>query len=203
MTCIAAAVDPDGTIWMGADSVGLQGDCVRIDRRSKVFRVGAFLIGSAGSQRVGQILEYTFDPPAIASDLTAYMVREFVPALRAHMDTEGAEIKQDSQRARYDGHCVIGIDGQLFEIDTGYAVVNPRAPFYAIGCASQEAMAAMFTARSLVEGIPAKKIVQCGLEAAAEFDINIRPPFTVLSLPSGPKAESPARERVLGRICDL
>ena len=43
MTCIAAAIDLDGTIYMGGDSVSLQGDCVRIDQRSKVFRVGPFL----------------------------------------------------------------------------------------------------------------------------------------------------------------
>jgi len=84
VTCIAAAVDLDGTIYMGGDAVSLQGDCVRVDRRSKVFRVGPFLFGAAGSQRVSQILEHTFEPPAVSGDLTAYMVRELVPALRKH-----------------------------------------------------------------------------------------------------------------------
>lgn len=187
MTCIAAAVDPDGTIHMGSDAVSLQGGCVRIDRRSKVFRVGPFLFGVAGAQRVSQILEQTFEPPGITGDLDAYMVRELVPALRKHMDQEGGEIKRESERTRFDGNCVIGIAGRLFEIDSGYAVVSPRSPFYAIGCASQEAMAAMFTARELVEALPAKQVVMCGLQAAAEFDINIRPPFTILVLPCASK----------------
>lgn len=182
MTCIAAAIDPDGSIVMGADSVSLQGGCVRIDRRSKVFRVGPFLFGTAGAQRVGQIFEYTFEPPDISGDLDAYMVKELVPALRKHMDQEGAEIKRDSQRTQFDGQCLIGIGGRLFEVDSGYAIISPRTPFYAIGCASQEAMAAMYTARELVEGISAKRIVEAGLKAAAEYDINIRPPFSILSL---------------------
>lgn len=181
MTCIAACVDPEGSIWMGGDSVSLQGDCVRIDRRLKVFRHGRFLIGTAGSQRVGQILEYTFEPPDNTSEsLDAYMVKEFVPALRIHMESQGGDIKRDNQRTQIDGNCLIGIEGQLFEVDVSYAVVSPRTPFYAIGCASQEAMAAMYTARELVEGISARRLVECGLKAAAEFDINIRPPFSIL-----------------------
>lgn len=190
MTCIAAAIDPDGTVVIGADSVSLQGDCVRIDRRSKVFRAGPFLIGSAGSQRIGQILEYTFTPPALLDDLDAYMVREFIPALRKHMEKEGGEIKQDSQRARFDGQCLIGIQGRLFEIDAYYSVVSPRASFYAIGCAAQEAMAAMFTAHSLVEGISARRIVEAGLRAAAEYDINIRPPYSIMSLEDVARTQS-------------
>lgn len=181
MTCIAAAVDPDGTVYMGCDSVSLQGDCVRIDRRSKVFRVGPFLMGTSGSHRVAQIFEYSFEPPSLSGDLTAYMVREFVPALRKHLEEQGGEIKREEQR-RMDGNCLIGIDGQIFEIDAGYSVVSLRIPFHAIGCASQEAMAGMFTARELVDGLDAKEIVMCGLRAAAEFDVNIRPPFSVLSL---------------------
>ena len=182
MTCIAAAIDRDGAIVMGGDSVSLQSDCVRIDRRSKVFRLGPFLFGTCGSHRLAQICEYTLEAPPITDrDWTAYMVRNLVPAMRKHLEDQGGEVKRDEQR-RMDGSCLIGIDGLLFEVDTTYAVISPRAPFYAIGCASQEAMAAMYTARELVEGISARRIVECGLKAAAEFDINIRPPFSILSL---------------------
>lgn len=184
MTCIAAAVDPTtGTIYMGGDAVSLQGGCVRIDRRSKVFRVGPFLVGASGSQRVSQILQHTFEPPAISGDLTRYMVRDLVPALRKHMSEQGGEVKNDSDQMQMDGKLIAGIDGQIFEVDQAYAVVHPRAPYYAIGSASQEAMAAKFVANDFLKS--AEEIVLRGLLAAAEFDINIRPPFTILNLPKG------------------
>jgi ATP-dependent protease HslVU (ClpYQ) peptidase subunit len=182
MTCIAGAIDKDSTVWIGADSVSLQNqDCVRRDSRSKVFTVGSFLVGCTGTHRVCQIVEYLFQPPRLeTNDYSAYMVRQFVTGLRAAMKEHGGEYKDSNGTDVMDGRCLVGFAGQLFEIDIGYGVFNPRDGYHAIGCAAQEAMSAMFTSRSLSEGVSAEEMVRCGLEAAAEFDSNIRPPFVIL-----------------------
>lgn len=183
MTCITGMIDPNGTVYMGGDAVSIQGEsCVRLDKRSKVSRVGDVLIGSSGSHRVCQILEYIFQPPPMSGDPVAYMVKEFVPELRDCMKREGGEYDEKNARLM-DGRCLVGFCGQLFEIDSGYGVFTPRPPYHAIGCAAQEALAGMFTAHEAVEAVPAREVVLWGLRAAAEFDAIIRPPFSVLSIP--------------------
>jgi ATP-dependent protease HslVU (ClpYQ) peptidase subunit len=109
-------------------------------------------------------------------------VGAFANGLRAAMKEYGGEISNNNA-TEMDGRFLVGVHGQLFEIDSGYGVFSPRLSFLAIGCAAQEAMAGMFTAWSILEGVSGEEIVSRGLQAAAEFDINIRPPFTILSLP--------------------
>lgn len=183
MTCIAGAIKGD-EVWIGGDAVATHcnGEA-RISTQAKVFQVGEFLVGSSGTLRVQQIIRYLFTPPTIEADLVTYMVRTFVPALRAVIQDNGGEFKDGNGNSQLDGRYLIGVRGRLFEIDSSYAVFEAKAPYAAVGCADQEALAAMFTATSLLAGdITPEKIVERGLLAAVEFDTSIRQPFTILKL---------------------
>lgn len=183
MTCIAGAIK-GSELWIGADAVSVQGcSAARMSTQAKVFQVGEFLIGSSGTLRIQQIIRYMFTPPAIESDIVAYMVKVFVPALRAAIKDNGGEIIDPSGNSQLDGRYLIGVRGRLFEIDSSYAVFEAKAPYAAVGCADQEALSAMFTATSLMAGdITPKQVVERGLLAAVEFDTGIRQPFTILRL---------------------
>lgn len=187
MTVIAAAVDEDGAVFMGADGVLLEGDdCVRRDKNSKVFLLDGFLIGGSGGRRAIQILRYMFTPPPIEGQLDEYMVKRFAVELRTVMKENGGESDSKDEsgdsKTLMDASFLVAIDGELFEVDSAYSVTCLQFPFHAIGCAKQEALAAMFTAAQL--GVrSAKKIVEIGLQAAAEFDVNIRPPFSMMAQP--------------------
>jgi ATP-dependent protease HslVU (ClpYQ) peptidase subunit len=184
MTCIAGAIK-NGEVCIGGDAVSIQGDQnVRISVEGKVFRVGEFLVGSSGTVRIKQVMRYLFEPPVIEeSDLTAYMVREFIPALRALMKEHGGESETDSHSTEMEGQFLVSARGRLFHIDGAYGVFEARSSYAAIGCAAQEALAAMFTATRLLDAdASAWTIVEHGLLAAAEFDTSIRPPFTVMTL---------------------
>lgn len=168
---------------MGADAVASQGGAVRMVAQAKVFQVGEFLIGTSGSLRVLQIIRYMFAPPTVEGDLTAYMVKLFVPALRTTIKENEGEVTDPNGDKLLNGKYLIGVRGRLFEVDSCYAVLEVKAPYAAIGCADQEALAAMFTATSLMAGdITPNKLVERGLLAAVEFDTSIRPPFTILKL---------------------
>jgi ATP-dependent protease HslVU (ClpYQ) peptidase subunit len=183
MTCIAGAIK--GTeVWIGADAVTVQGSsAARVSTQAKVFQVGEFLIGSAGTLRIQQIIRYMFTPPVIETDLVTYMVKEFVPSLRTIIQSNGGEFKDPNGNSILDGAYLIGVRGRLFEVDSSYAVFEAKANYAAIGCADQEALSAMFTATSLMAGdITPKQIVERGLLAAVEFDTSIRQPFTILKL---------------------
>lgn len=183
MTCIAGAIK-DGDVCIGGDAVSVHRDsAARVGADGKVFRVGEFLIGSSGTVRCKQIIQYLFEPAPIAGDLTAYMVRGFVPALRTLIKENGGEVKTSSGTEEMDARYLIGVRGRLFEIDSGYGVFESRAFYAAVGCADQEALAGMFTAARLLDlNVSPRVIVENGLYAAAEFDTSIRPPFAILTL---------------------
>lgn len=184
MTCIAGAVK-DGEVCIGGDAVSVHGNsAARVGADGKVFRVSEFLIGSSGTVRCQQIIRYLFEPAPIDSDnLTAYMVREFIPALRHAIKEHGGEVKTQSGTEEMDARYLVGVRGHLYEIDSGYGVFEARLPYTAIGCADQEALAGMSTAARLLDSaVSARTIVEYGLLAAAEFDTSIHPPFTTLTL---------------------
>lgn len=185
MTCIAGAIDEDGTVWMGGDSGVNCGDSSLETRFPKVFRNGPFLIGVTGTSRVSQLVHHVFDPPEVTGDLDCYFVKNFACALRDCMQKDGGECKNqedDGPETIMDGRCLVGYQGHLFGIDHGYGVTAVTAPYQATGSAATEARAAMFTARALLPKLGARDLVHCALSAAVEFDREIRPPFTILSL---------------------
>lgn len=181
MTCIAGAIK-SGELYIGGDTVSIsRQDNVRVGARSKVFPLGEFLIGSSGTVRTQQIVQYLFEPPKVDGDLVAYMVKYFAAALRTAMKEEGGEVT-DNGTPEMDARLLVGVRGRLFTVDSGYGVFEARANYAAVGCADQEALAAMFVANKIAKTANAEEIVRLGLLAAAEFDSNIREPFTVLKL---------------------
>lgn len=178
MTVIAGAIDKDGTVYIGADKVGSDGDVVRALRTPKVRHNGPFLMGVCGSMRVVQIAHYLFKPPKPRGELFAFMVTKFAAALRAAMKKEGGETKDEDEQEVMNGGLLVGYRGRLFEIDSSYAVIEVDDSFHAIGCAEQEARSAMRARRRS----GARQMVKAGLDAAAAYDANIRPPFTIDSI---------------------
>lgn len=180
MTVIAAAVSKEGRIVMGADSACVCDDGIRPNAQPKIWRGDGFLMGASGSHRVCQIARHVFTPPEHAEgvDAISYMVKEFAEKLRAVVKECGAEVADDENGVTMNAACLIAYHGLLFEIDSGYGVLVPATHYYAIGCAAQVAMGAMYAARHLEPEV----MVKTALEASAEFDEKIRRPFTIESL---------------------
>jgi hypothetical protein len=193
MTCIAGAVI-NGELCIGGDAVSVSRDAnVRIGIAGKVFRLDEFLIGGSGTVRAGQLMRYVLQPPPLPpaeDDLMPYMVTEFASAVRTLMKEGGTEFTTSSNTVEMDGRYLVGVRGRLFSIDGGYGVFESLAPYAAVGCADQEALAAMYTAYSLLKDPLAEDIVNRGLLAAAELDTSIRPPFTIMTLPADVSRET-------------
>ncbi len=183
MTVIAACIDQDASIWMGCDTISLhRGNNVKRSAESKIFRLGEMLVGASGTVHAGQIVEHHLGDLSIPDEenLIPWLVREFIVPLRVAMKEYGGECKNRDGDNEMDGRLLIGLRGRLFEVDCGYGIYPHASCFAAIGCADQEALAGMFIATKLKPEMHARGIVMCGLEAAAEYDINIRPPFEVM-----------------------
>lgn len=178
MTCIVAAVENDGTIFMGGDSAGVGAYYNMIAQvEPKVFRNGEYLMGYTTSFRMGQILEYKFKPPAIPDDksLTEFMVTDFIDALReCFKDAGWVQIKDNREGG---GTFLVGCRGHVFIIADEFNVLRMIGDISAVGCGGDFALGALHA----TEGRPAYERVKIALEAAQRLSAGVREPFTIIS----------------------
>jgi len=176
MTVIAGLVEGD-RIFMGGDSASSNNDgdlVMRADQ--KVFRNGPFLIGFAGSWRMGQLLRYAFVPPKHPKrqDTYRFLVTTFIDAVRDCLRRGGFASKIHDVE-EIDGVFLLGYRGRLFIVDADYQVAEAIDGFLAIGSGGQIAQGAL----SATQGVDPKKRVRQALEAAERYNTGVRRPFYV------------------------
>lgn len=182
MTCIVG-VETKGGVWIGGDSATIAGWSIELTGRPKVFRVGEFLIGVAGSPRVSGLLRHAFNPPPVpkkSKRLDGYMVTKFVPALRAVLGEAAAE-KRQHDVAGIDGssHIMVGVRGRLIEVQSDYQVTYMQAGYGAIGCADEVALGALHALSNAAPQREPRELVLAALEAAQAHNIGVRGPFII------------------------
>lgn len=175
MTCIVGIKTPKG-LYIGGDSAVSSGNLVQILEDPKVWQRGQFIIGFAGSLRVGQIVKYKMKiPPINKREPTQYMVTGFVDAMRKVLKKAGAS-REDNKEEEQDNQFLIGFKGRLFEIDEAYGVCEVGDEYVAIGSGTEYALGSLHTSK----GQPPEKRIKAALEAAAYFCDGVRPPFYVV-----------------------
>jgi len=138
MTCIVGLKEDDGSVWIGGDSLasGYNGACVlRAD--PKVFRKDPhYIFGFSTSYRMGQILQHSVLPVPpkgrTPEEVHAWMVTNFVPTIRDAFK-EGGWAQRETEREK-GGFFLVGVAGNLFCIESDYAVACFTKGFHAIGC---------------------------------------------------------------------
>lgn len=185
MTCIVG-LEHEGRVYIGGDSAGVAGWSLTVRADSKVFlrdvpHIGPAAFGFTSSFRMGQIIRYAFEPPspkadAEPADIDAYLVAEFIPALRKAFAEHGYE-KADNGRTS-GGTFLMGIAGRLYRVDSDYQVGRAVAPYDAIGCGDNVALGALYMA--VGEG-PPRDAALVALKAAEAHNAGVRDPFHVVS----------------------
>jgi len=177
MTCIAAAIEPNGTVWMGGDSAGLSGWDLTVRADEKVFAREPYLFGFTGSFRMGDILRYhaRLPAPPAGGDLRRFMVTRFVEGVRASLNKYGFARKEHSQERG--GQFLVGVRGRIFTIDSDYQVGEASHGFDAVGCGDMIALGSFHATRRRGDG---RRRVLDALAAAQEFSAGVRSPFVVL-----------------------
>lgn len=186
MTIIAAAKSSDGSVFIGADKTCTAGTSYSIDTRPKIFWNKEFLIGVSGSLRFAQVAQYIFKPPDIQpdEDLHEYMVAKFCTEFRQIARLNGCEHTDKDGDLATEGRLLVVVRSHIYEVDTGVGCFRAANEYNAIGSAAPEANAAMFTLRNIGCG-DGKSLVLAALEAAAAFDVYIRPPFSIMCNSTG------------------
>lgn len=175
MTAVVGLV-ADGKVWLGADSATTW-DSTRLEITSnpKVFRVGPFLVGSAGSGRTQRILRHGWTPPKRGkAGLEQYIATTVVDSIRRALFEGGAAEKQNNVEDA-GGDILLGYRGHLFRVDSDYTVDEAKAPYNAVGCGCHVVLGAMYANKAA----PPKQRILTALRAAQEFNWGVRGPFVV------------------------
>jgi len=184
MTCIVAVAGPKGRVVMGGDSAATGYDFDQIsDAEDKVFRIGEFVIGGAGSVRGYQLAKYAFVPPKrlTRTPLDAYMVTSFIDSLRETWKKGGHLFRSkddEPSEERIGTSLLIGYRGMLWIVDDDLQIVRTRDDYAAIGSGALPALGALWATQA--EGAT-KARVMTALRAAERFNAAVRGPFTVIS----------------------
>jgi ATP-dependent protease HslVU (ClpYQ) peptidase subunit len=183
-TTAIAGIAKDGKVWIGGDSAGIDVGNLALTVRGdeKVFVNGDFVFGFTSSFRMGQLLRYSFEPPAKIQDqsLNEYMVTTFIDAVRECLKNGGFQEKENEVETG--GTFLVGHQGHLFMIDTDYQVGESLDGYDAVGCGSQVSKGALFVLKETHPSLDPEKQIEMALQAAEHHSGGVRGPFHVVSV---------------------
>ena len=113
----------------------------------KVVTNGNFIIGAAGDVRALQVILHTWKPPvAVAKDkenLFQFMIAKVVPSLKQQL-TEYGLLESKSADKEFEVYVLIAFNGNIFEIDSDFAVSRSKSGYYGIGTGGDYALGALY-----------------------------------------------------------
>lgn len=140
MTCIIGVECKDGIVIAG-DYLGSNGFTKSLVTQSKIFEHSDILYGYCGSFRYGQLLEICLDnnhlyKPTI-NDTYSWLIRSFIPELKA--------VLKEHDCAPSSGSAVIGINGQMWELQCDLSVLRSPDGIVSVGSGNFHAISSMKT----------------------------------------------------------
>lgn len=181
MTCVIAVTDGENLVF-GADSAGtnLETGEIYTFANEKIFRCDDWLIGHTYSYRLGQILHHRVKwpkPPGDLEELNAFVTIDVVGAIKTAFREAGDEAPDDGKNRPI---VLVGFAGRIYAIDNDNSVMYPRLPFMAIGHGRMVASGALYALHQIGQKDDLETWCRKALEAAAQYDPTVRPPFTYL-----------------------
>jgi hypothetical protein len=180
MTCIAGLVH-EGVVYIGGDSAGVADFQITRRADAKVFRKGPYVFGFTDSFRMGQLLHYSFKPPAPTSKelshFEKFMVTRFMDAVRNCLREGGYAKVQDKQEEG--GTFLVGAYARLFNIGSDYQVGEALDRYDAVGAGEDIAKGALYALRA--HAMPPEMKLRVALEASERWCSAVCSPFNVVS----------------------
>lgn len=138
MTCIVG-VEVGNKVVLAGDIQGSGGNNKIVHTQPKVFKNGEMGFGYTTSYRFGQLIEHSVTKEFVPSSeemIYPWLIKEFVP-----------HCKKTLQEGGYDGggNCLIGVKGQLWELQGEFSVLRSTKGFNAVGSGYEYALGAMDT----------------------------------------------------------
>lgn len=186
MTCIIG-VEYGGVVYMGGDSITLNGWSKDIIASKKVFRKGALLFGVAGNPRQAQLIQYYFDVRRDQDDSESdeqYLTLEVVEQIRQLFKDKGFTEFENGRELG--ASFLLGYKGKLYSVENSFQLCRSARGMYAMGAGDDFALASLMTSFSVDEdgNVDVVKCLLGALEVAAKLSACVAPPFYVEKLES-------------------
>jgi ATP-dependent protease HslVU (ClpYQ) peptidase subunit len=206
MTCTVAMIE-NGVTYIGADSLGSNSVLQTVRDDHKVFKLSSnpdFLLGFAGSYRVGQVAQHSLyidlEKKTLKNKINSYtsnigfelfkpdlykvthgfMVNRFVKELQRSLTLAGAAQLFNGTEKYVGGSILVGYKDKIFRIEQDYQVGIPIHNYTAIGSGEAVAKGVLYAIHNTTNFTPEEKII-IALQAAAEFAVGVKGPFYVMN----------------------
>lgn len=178
MTCIVAIVE-QGIIYFGGDSISVKEYNKNINRDSKIFKRNGMLIGTCGSIRMRNLLQYRLEIPDYpGGDPMAFLVNDFLDAVRECFKKEGF-IQEERGREVFDGRFLVGFEHELYVVGNEYNIGRFAEPYCAIGIGEEYAFGSLFSTSRF--GLQPLQRLEMALQAAERHSTEVSSPFVFLT----------------------
>jgi len=152
-------------------------------REPKVFKVGQYGVAFTDSFRMGQILQYNWNPPKYTptktnSGLDKFMRTKFIDSVKQAFKDNGYGTIGGSEEDS-GGIFIIGVEGRIFTIDEDFHVGENIVNYMAEGSGAFFALGALHATKNQKNP---KMRLKAALEASAEFSMSVSPPFTYIQV---------------------
>lgn len=196
MTCIVG-IAKKGKVYLGADSFSGNSESANVVLTSKLKYLGAkreIGFGGTGSWRMLQLIAQLhthnavtnilaklekFTQRALTSAIEAYIISEFVPALRKEL-LIGGWLTVESNKENSSGVFLLGLHGQLYMLDSCFSVTRKACMYDAAGSGAQNALGSLHTT-AMLDMEPQARL-RLALRAAASHNPYVRGPYKLITV---------------------
>lgn len=187
MTAIIGMSDSlSKAVWLASDSgISDSDDTGDVGPYSKIFHTGnegvEIVVGMSGNLRMGQIVEHVVMPQLKETPYYSIAERWCVTTFYHKIHDAFVEygLLKDDAVFRMDSAMLVGIQHQLFLIDTNFEVVQASRGYDAIGSGRQIVMGALHASLALDSDAGPETHMRRALIATCDHMPNIKKPFVL------------------------
>ena len=188
MTCVVALIH-ENKVLLGGDAAASDDKSGLIFQRTdpKVFKVGQFGIAFVDSFRMGQILQYNWTPPIYKPtvgyrNLDKFIRTKFIESIKDAFKEQGyGNFGSGTEDGDEGGIFIITVQGagRIFTMDSDFHIGEADVQYMDEGAGQELALGSLFSTSSIKTP---RKRVRMALDAAAKFNMSVRPPFTIIEV---------------------
>ncbi len=177
MTLIVG-LEHNNKVFMGWDSSSTDGWLIRQTSLRKVFHRGPFMIGYAGSFRLGQIIQYHLPIPE-AGDYKndeEFMVSGFIEGLRMALKEHGG-ISEEDKQDEMELSLLVAYKGRLYQVEQDLQINHYRYDNFAATGTGEQVALGVLAALSVLTDLSPPDRIKLTLEIAGRMITSICPPY--------------------------
>jgi ATP-dependent protease HslVU (ClpYQ) peptidase subunit len=158
MTTIIGVQTADGCVIASDSRVAEGGKVYTHPQMVKAVERGSYIIGGAGDYRALQVVLHGWTPPLVSAkakqNLYEFVINKVAPSLKTTLTEAGIEFtKSTDNDDKFELQLIIGINGNIFEIDSDFAVAMNDNGLYAIGSGGEYALGALHAGATVLEAM--------------------------------------------------